>query len=150
MILTTYPVKIPQTSPNPHKERNCRNCWWRVQGMRRCPRCCFWPGSWHYHNGPWRGCCAQQESSDSSGGCSRSLETFTGGHHLVQCVLSKCQQIILPFNRFQQMWKIIQVILLHVYFHPFEMIQFEEHVCLYWNHYSILCVWFICFLVCNE
>ena len=38
------------------------------------PRCCFWPGSWHDHNGPWRRRCAQQEPSESSSGGSRSLD----------------------------------------------------------------------------
>ena len=34
MILPTYPGKIPQTSPNPHKERNSFiNCWWNVLGI---------------------------------------------------------------------------------------------------------------------
>ncbi len=34
MILPTYPAKIPQTSPNPHKERNSFiNCWWNFQGI---------------------------------------------------------------------------------------------------------------------
>ena len=34
MILPTYPGKIPQTSPDPHKERNSFiNCWWNVWGI---------------------------------------------------------------------------------------------------------------------
>ncbi len=34
MILPTYPGKIPQTSPNPQKERNpFINCWWNVWGI---------------------------------------------------------------------------------------------------------------------
>ena len=34
MILPTYPGKIPQTSPNPHKERNSLiNCWWNIRGI---------------------------------------------------------------------------------------------------------------------
>ena len=34
MILPTYPGKIPQTSPNPHKERNSFiNCWWNFRGI---------------------------------------------------------------------------------------------------------------------
>ena len=34
MILPTYPGKIPQTSPNPQKERNpFTNCWWNVRGI---------------------------------------------------------------------------------------------------------------------
>ncbi len=34
MILPTYPGKIPQTSPNPHKERNSFiNCWWNLRGI---------------------------------------------------------------------------------------------------------------------
>ena len=34
MILPTYPGKVPQTSPNPHKKRNSfRNWWWRVRGI---------------------------------------------------------------------------------------------------------------------
>ncbi len=38
MILPTYSGKIPQTSPNPHKERNSfRNCWCRVRGIFQGP-----------------------------------------------------------------------------------------------------------------
>ena len=34
MILPTCPGKIPQTSPDPHKETNsCTNCLWRVRGI---------------------------------------------------------------------------------------------------------------------
>ena len=34
MILPTYPGKIPQTSTNPHKERNSFiNCWWNIRGI---------------------------------------------------------------------------------------------------------------------
>ena len=33
-ILPTYPLKIPQTSPNPHKERKSFiNCWWNIWGI---------------------------------------------------------------------------------------------------------------------
>ena len=34
MILPTYPGKIPQTSPNPNKERKSFiNCWWNIRGI---------------------------------------------------------------------------------------------------------------------
>ena len=34
MISPTYPEKIPQTSPNPHEERNSFiNCWWNIRGI---------------------------------------------------------------------------------------------------------------------
>ncbi len=34
MILPTYPGKIPQTSPNPQKERTSFiNCWWNFWGI---------------------------------------------------------------------------------------------------------------------
>ena len=34
MVLPTYPGKVPQTSPKPHKERKSFiNCWWNIRGI---------------------------------------------------------------------------------------------------------------------
>ena len=41
MILPTYPGKIPQTFPKPHKERKSFiNCWWNIRGY--LPGVCGW------------------------------------------------------------------------------------------------------------
>ena len=59
---------------------------------------------------------------------------FLVGIPYMQCVLSKCQQTIIPFNRFSAYFLMVHWFGNMFTLTPFGMIQFEEHVFPYWNH----------------